>query len=314
MTYRIPLPGRSGSIDIIDPNATAVQRALRRDGLAGYEPSTIATLLTLFDEHSEGLSFFDVGANMGLYALLCAAIFDPDEVHAFEPTPTTVDVLRKIVRTNRFNVEVVAEALGDVNSTANLHLSTASDSSNSLVEGFKQSTETVSVPVRRLDDYVAASGVAPTIMKIDVETHEPAVLAGASETIARHRPYIVIEVLYRRRRDHGVEITEVMAPHGYTYYRLDEAPSWTAESIVTGTRGRTDSDWLLAPEPLNADFEDRWMGWKGRLAECGPERNSRVPIIRSIEAATRRGGPKEAVAAARRFIAAVRRERGQRSS
>ncbi len=55
-------------------------------------------------------------------------------------------------------------------------------------------------------------------MKIDVETFEPAVLAGAAETIGRARPYIVIEVLNRRGHDHGIEITEAMTSFGYSYY------------------------------------------------------------------------------------------------
>ena len=288
-----------------------MQRALRRDGLSAYEPSTVTTLLTLFDR-TANLVFFDVGANMGLYALLCAAIFDPEHVHAFEPTPATVEVMQNVVRANRLDVDVIACALGDTETTAELHLSSVSDSSNSLVKGFKQSVGTVIVPVRRLDTHVASTGVAPNVMKIDVETFEPAVLAGAIDTIATHRPYIVIEVLHRRGHDHGDEITEVMAPFDYYYYRLDEASTWRAEPRITGSRTGADRDWLLAPEPLDADFGVSWDDWRSQLRACGPERNSRVPIGRSALVALHRGGPTEVVATARRYVAALRRERSRR--
>ena len=130
MSYTLPLPGRADRLDIVDPNSTAVQRALRRDGLAGYEAVTMATLLTLFEQQAPGFSFYDVGANMGLYSLLCAALFDVQTVHAFEPTPSTAATARRIVRANNANVAVFECALGDENQMAELHLSDASDSSN----------------------------------------------------------------------------------------------------------------------------------------------------------------------------------------
>jgi hypothetical protein len=139
VSYRIRLPAASGSVrlDIVEPNSTSVQRALRRGGLAAYEPPTVATLLTLFEGQPPGFGFFDVGANMGLYALLCAKLFEPGVVTGFEPTPSTASVARKIVKANRLDIDVVAAALSDENGEATLHLSPVSDSSNSLVEGFR---------------------------------------------------------------------------------------------------------------------------------------------------------------------------------
>ena len=314
MTYKIALPGRTSKLDIVDPNSTQVQRALRRGGLAAYEPPTLTTLLTLFDQESESLTFFDVGANMGLYAAVCAVVFRPRAVHAFEPTPTTAAVARAVVQANGLEVEIVEAALGDEDGSAALHLSDKSDSSNSLVAGFKPSSHSVQVPVRRLDDYAAAAKIAPTVIKIDVETHEAAMLAGAVRTIAATRPYIVIEVLNRRGHDHGTEITAAMEPFGYCYYRLGSVPDWVAQPIVTGAENTTNSDWLLAPAQLPEDFAARWDRWSGQLAECGPDANSRVPLILSVRAAFRRGGMSEVIAASRRFVAAIRRGGDQKSS
>ena len=214
MTYRIPLPvgGRSETLDIVDPNSTAVQRFLRRDGLSAYEPPTVATLVTLFEDLDPGFTFFDVGANMGLYALIAASMFQPEAVTAFEPTPSTAAMLRKAVAANGLAVDVVEAAVGDREGVAALHFSEKSDSSNSLVEGFKASHESVQVDTIRLDEHVRRTHRDPQVIKIDVETFEPEVLAGAAETIARVRPHIVIEVLNRRGHDHGEEITAAMAP------------------------------------------------------------------------------------------------------
>lgn len=314
VSYTLPLPGRSDRIDIVDPNTTAVQRALRRDGLAGYETVTLATLLTLFEQQDDGFSFFDVGANMGLCALLCSAMFQTSTVHAFEPTPSTAATARRIFRANDVQVEVFECALSDDEGHADLHLADVSDSSNSLVPGFQESSASISVQIRRLDDHVAATGVAPVVVKIDVETHEAAVIGGAPALLANHRPYLFVEVLNRGGRDHGVEITEVMEPYGYTYYRLDGAPSWIPEPTVSGTVSGPHRDWLLAPEPLTDVFGQQHQRWQELLATCGPAENSRVPIVRSAVAALRRGGPAELVATAQRFAAARRRERAQASN
>lgn len=304
MSYRIPLPegSRRPALDLVEPNSTAVQRFVRREGLAGYEPPTAAALLALFDAAGPGFTFFDVGANSGLYAMLAATAFEPSAVHAFEPTPATVAVLDKIVRANRADVTVVGAAVGDAPGRATLHLSDKSDASNSLVGGFKVSSAHVDVDVVTIDDHVRATGTAPDVMKIDVETFEPAVLAGARSTIERHRPAIVIEVLNRRGHDHGEEISTAMAPFGYHYYELSATPSWTPRDRVVGRSDVPDHDWLLAPNELPPDFGDRVATWRSRLADCGPERNSRVPVLRSVEAAYRRGGPREVLATARRYL------------
>jgi len=311
MTYWVPLPegGARSRLDIVEPNSTAVQRFLRREGLANYEPPTVAALLALFEQQDPGFAFFDVGANMGLYALLCASLFEPGAVDAFEPTPSTAAVLRKAVRANRLDIGVVEAAAGDAAGKATLHLSDKSDASNSLVAGFKASSSGITVETIRLDDHVAATGHAPAVMKIDVETFEPAVLAGAVDTIERHRPYIVLEVLNRRGHDHGVEITEAMAGYGYSFYELSQTPSWEPSDVVRGIPKSGHLDWLLAPTPLESDFADRFDRWADRLSACTADRNSSVPLWLSVKAAMSRGGVREVVASGRRYVAAIRRGR-----
>ena len=125
--------------------------------------------------------------------------------------------------------------------------------------------------------------------------------------IERARPFIVIEVLNRRGHDHGEEITAAMEPFGYLYYELRPTPDWTAQPTISGRTKSTHNDWLLAPVPLDPGFGEHWDLWRSRLDECGPERNSRVPVLLSMQAALRRGGPREVVAAAQRYVKSLRR-------
>lgn len=307
MAYRIPLPdgGRLTHLDILEPNSTAVQRFIRREGLGAYERPTAAAVLALCELRDPGFVFFDIGANMGLYGALAASMFSPRTVHAFEPAPIAAEVASRIMIKNGLAGEVFEAAVSDETGTASLHLSPVSDASNSLVEGFRQTTEHLDVATIRLDDHVARTVIDPDIVKIDVETHEPAVLRGARATIERTRPAIIVEVLRRRGRDHGVEITELMQEYDYHYYELPATPTWEPRAAATGS-GTTDRDWLLLPEPIDPALPAAWAKWDERLSRCGVERNPRAPFVPTVRAAIERGGWREVVAAGKRYVAAMR--------
>ena len=101
-----------------------------------------------------------------------------------------------------------------------------------------------------------------------------------------------------------------MAPYGYSYYRLGAKPGWKRRQRITGKKKSMCNDWLLTPEPLDAHFGERWQHWRQLLADCGPDRNSRVPISQSVLAAARRGGIREVAAATRRYVSSSRSGRG----
>ena len=170
-----------------------------------------------------------------------------------------------------------------------------------MVAGFRQATSEVTVSMRRLDDVVAETGDVPTIVKIDVETYEPAVLAGASDTLAAHRPHVIVEVLHRSNRDLGAPIDEVFTDLGYFAYALDATPDWIPQDRIVGRRGNA-RDWLLAPEPLDEAFVERWKLWHERYLRCDLAANPRPPIVPSIRRAFERGGGREIIDTGFRFL------------
>ncbi|WP_420450876.1 FkbM family methyltransferase [Ilumatobacter sp.] len=283
MSYRVALPagGTRSELDVVDPFSTMIQRQLRRGGLASYEPATAAALLALFEMADDGFAFLDIGANVGLYAALCAAMSSPGAVHAFEPAPSTAAVARSLIAANGLDVTVHEVALSDATGSAVLHLSATSDASNSLVAGFKREVGAVEVSTARLDDVVGDLGVSPAVIKIDVESHEPEVLSGARGVLRDHRPVVVIEVLRRRGRDHGLDVTRAFEGLGYRFVELSATPTWEVRDRLVGS-GTEARDWLALPSGLDPSFPERWARWRDRLAECGPERNSRVPIVASL--------------------------------
>lgn len=311
MTYRIALPdppvgsGQTrtdrSTLDIVDPYSSAIQSVLRRSGLAGYEPATMAAMLAQFDRAGRGFRFVDVGANIGLYSLLAATLFDPGDVVAFEPTPDLVAIARRIAQANDVAIDVRPCAVSSAAGRAALHLASVSDVSNSLVEGFKASETSVEVDTVRLDDVAADWSDVPTVMKIDVEGHEADVLAGAHATIRDRRPVIFVEVLNRMGDRLARGINGQLDGLGYSCYRLDTRPTWERRAeVARSTDGHF--DWMLTPEPLDDEFAATWEDWHSRIARCTSDRNSRVPVIRTTMAAIRREGIGGAVEAVRRFL------------
>jgi FkbM family methyltransferase len=162
-------------------------------GLDYYEPLTAALMGSL--ARTTPL-FVDAGSNIGVHALRLAAAEPGMDIIAFEPNPRLHALLKDNVRVNGFrNVTVEPIALSDRDGIGPLYLS-PSDMSASLEEQFEAAhAGVVSVQVGTLDRYFGDLRMPDRrfLLKVDVEGHEPAVLAGAAATIRRCRPDIIAE-------------------------------------------------------------------------------------------------------------------------
>lgn len=254
------------TVRVTAPSFMYVPSLLQRGGLAAYEPDTVACFLAALAEHPGRATAFDVGANVGVFAWAAAAAGGWDVV-AFEPTPELAEVARAVATANDLEIDVEEIALGAETGTATFYLSDVTDSSNSLAKGFRQSTNTLTVPVERLDDYCDRTQRFPSVLKIDTETTEPDVLRGAQRLLRERRPWIVCEVLGGYRED---DLTEALAPHGYSWYQISDAAVFEPRDEIKGDPEHRDKNWLFAPAPPAASFWDSLRLWRERLQVCGP--------------------------------------------
>ncbi|WP_407565236.1 FkbM family methyltransferase [Streptomyces sp. 184] len=269
------------AINVLSRKETAVQRQLRRAGLAGYEPLTQATLLTLAQYAPPHAAVYDIGAHIGLYAALVDLVHGAKRLQtvAFEPTPHTAELCRSLRDGNGLGFDVRQMALSDHSRTAELYLSLKAESSNSLNPGHRAHTESVRVPVGTVDDFAERHGHAPFLIKIDVETHEPEVLAGAGRVLREHRPWIVCEVLPGTDADAMAAALGKLTALGYGLHLIHPESPWRthdARSYRPHVQGQC-RDWLFAPEPLTDDFYATQRGWLRAVLECGKEENVLVP-------------------------------------
>ena len=221
-------------LDLLDHRRTAVQRQVRRGGLASYEPGTQATLLSLVQLSRRPAEFFDIGAHIGLYSALVGAIFPPDLVHvtAFEPTPDTARMCRTLAERNHIPIWLEQCALSSCDGSATLHISEKAETSNSLMAGFRPSSESISVRVTTIDNYCLLRNTHPTVMKVDVETFEAEVLRGALQTIKDARPAIVCEILPTTAPGAIKTILKIIVSIGYKMHYWRDPRGWVESNSM----------------------------------------------------------------------------------
>jgi FkbM family methyltransferase len=264
LAVELPPPPGGGptptSLRIECPSYMFIPYKLDENGLGKYEPYGLDCFLALVQTADPG-AVFDIGANVGLYGLL-AAKYSDRPVHCFEPAPDTAGIARQAAAQNGLDVTVAEIALGDETGVATLYLSDSTDSSNSLNPHFRAHSKEIVVPLETIDGYVARTGVVPSILKIDTETTEPEVLAGAEKLIREHRPWIMTEVLWSLVED---RMHNVMDKFGYTYYHLNGPGPLGATEKIVGDSTWTHYMFLLAPEPVDDAFWQRMNAWRSAL-------------------------------------------------
>ena len=207
-----------GGVRVIVNLRTPLGLRLYRFGFCAAEARVCGELLR------PGDVFVDGGANIGLFALACARIVGSEgRVLACEPSPGTIELLRKNTRANRLpamNLHQVA--LGADDGTARFTMFEAGSGLASFAPEI-EGGHTIDVAVTTLDRLTAGFGDRVALVKLDIEGAEAKALQGASELIARSAPLFVLEVepAHLARQGSSVEdLMAVMQPHGYEAYAI----------------------------------------------------------------------------------------------
>jgi len=165
---------------------------------------------------------FDVGADKGVMAATFAALGAKKQAFAYEPSPSGCTLMGELLALNALSKQVkiipkvVAEHSGKVSFSqeeSGYVQVVPVDSANEL------QTESVS-----LDDECARLGLAPDLVKIDVEGYEGEVLRGAEKLLAEKGPIICLELHLAYLEKRGVkpqEILHMLEQKGYLIFSLD---------------------------------------------------------------------------------------------
>ncbi|MEU6125004.1 FkbM family methyltransferase [Streptomyces sp. NPDC047123] len=174
-----------------------VSISLHRRGYVDYDLTAF-----LLSHLRPGMTVLDVGAHIGYYTMLSAALVGSGgTVVAFEPTPSTLTVLRaNAARLPQISVvpsavwsrrdELVFYDRGLGYSAYN----SAFEARLPDVVRRRVPSEPIPVDAVSLDDHVAAAGLAVDFVKIDAESAEAHVLAGMRDLLAGRGPVLSLEV------------------------------------------------------------------------------------------------------------------------
>lgn len=173
----------------------------------------------------------DVGANIGHYTVeLARLVGSGGRVVALEPAALTFDLLASnVARAGTLNVTLLNLAASDRAARVSMHVPAFSSGSDnfyraSITKG-RGRFEVLAAPL----DSFPISGIV-SFVKIDVEGHEAAVIAGMRTLIARDRPRILVE-------DNDPVVPGMLRNLGYVDRALSGSPNRIFERAPAASDG-----------------------------------------------------------------------------
>lgn len=241
----------------------------------------------------------DAGANKGVYLYHLSRNYR--RVAGFEPLPSLASYLKGAAPKN---AAVYNLALSNSAGTATLSLPQGFNELGSLEEHTSE-TWTTSAPVeyhqvetRPLDSFKFED---VSLLKIDVEGHEMAVLQGAEQTLRRWRPSVLVEVEERHGAGGIARVRGFLETLGYRGYYVDGVE---LKPIATFNVARDQNLDHLSQSVKTARYINNFMFFIGseapdRVDLIGAALDRRIPLDlgdalepgRHVTARERLGGP-----------------------
>lgn len=213
-----------------------------------YEPNEFRLLARLL---KPGMTFIDIGANMGLYTLFAASrVGETGRVVAIEPSTREMQILKDNVEQNALgNVRLYPVALSDRASEAELLVARFEHSGHNTLGAFGYNTaldHRENVRTMRLDELVQSEKLDRVdVFKMDIEGAELAALRGAGDTLERFRPVVLLELSDRALQHQSSTSADVLAlltQYGYRFFgfavdtglptRLEPRKHFGSENII----------------------------------------------------------------------------------
>ena len=172
----------------------------------------------------KGDCFVDVGANIGLMSIFASnCVGNEGQVLAYEAHPKTAELLKENIGLNQLlNIQVCQYALGSEEGQTKIYDNWQINRGGASLIVKTNDSVAFDIDIHQLDNKIPAN-LQPKIIKIDVEGFELEVLKGASETIKRFQPILIVEFSEIRDNVHesGAQLVEIIKTFGnYRFYKL----------------------------------------------------------------------------------------------
>ncbi len=144
--------------------------------------------------------FYDLGGNVGFYALMANRVISSGKIYSFEPLPWVRSIFEQHIALNkkfiqRDNIHILPFAISDHEKEVSFSNNIDQRDGNTYIkssENYTNSSQTSMVKCYSIDELMQQGYDRPDIIKIDVEGAELDVLKGAINTIKQYKPNIVL--------------------------------------------------------------------------------------------------------------------------
>jgi len=213
--------------------------------LGSYEPFMLEAVARFT---RPGMTAYDVGAHIGYVTVCLAQAVGPQgHVVAFEPLPGNQQRLRANLELNGLSgrVRVVAGAVGEIAGRQRFrpHSSVAMGRLAAQEAPDEPAAGLLEVEVVELDEFAAASGAPPDLIKMDIEGGEAAALRGARRLLRQAKPILLLE-MHEAHEAEAITVFDGLQQIGYEIRRLARH-----FPVITSTAGLGRKAYLLGLPP-----------------------------------------------------------------
>jgi FkbM family methyltransferase len=247
------------------------------NGAKRFYEETTTLLLSYLIERFKTSTFFDIGAGIGYFSRVAASRADREVVvQAFEMRPDRLERLRADVAVDPFGDRVTSNLIGltdshkgesDIHYASSILFETTPETNDyrewwrwlkSNVRGsFNHDFSSAKVLMTSLDHFTETRGLAPDVIKIDVDGYEGRVLEGGMEMLERHKPFLLLELHKDKKLRFGVrrrDIADKLFDLGYRALFLTDHQDRLKCQVLDIKRGdplidRQETDLILFYHP-----------------------------------------------------------------
>ena len=193
--------------------------------------------------------FADVGAHIGYYACVAGAVNRDLSLVVLEMNHNLIEVIRRNLKENDLDrAEVINQPVSDRRKTISYPSSSTDPGLSMQADG--QTTGNIEAETVALDEVFRSLGLAPDVIKMDVQGAEMDALRGAEETLREHHPVLFLEVHPKIVGDFGAtvdRIYEFLEKHGYELHLINEHRGTGGRLLPSPAKGQrpTETHMLL---------------------------------------------------------------------
>ncbi len=205
-------------------------------------------------------TIIDIGANTGIFTLVAKSVNPNANVIAFEPITRIYEKLLKNIYINKYDAAAFDIGISNFDGeqeiydfpdiknpySASLDLQLVNEISSRAQFDLKK----ILIPTKKLDSFINQMQIKKltnTLIKIDVEQHEPFVLDGMKKMMQDIKPIILIEIL---NNEIGDAVSRFMGNYNYNYFKIIEGKGIKKINLIESSGTHQERNFLLVPNNL----------------------------------------------------------------